>query len=162
MKRIYLMALLLLTVSVSGCITSGNSSINQLTPQINDHIKKGDTYFNESALAANSFKLDEALSKCELAESEYSSARNLASEALGHAKDAGDPIVVNYIELLVSELEAKLNATYQLKNAIQMFTLNDTESGNSNIELANGYMLSAKEFERKRQEIVNKNPERFR
>jgi len=162
MKRIHFISLLILIVAVSGCITSGNSSINQLAPQINDHIKKGDAYFNESAVAANSFKLDDALSKCELAADEYSSARDLASEALGHAKDTGDPVVVNYIELLINELEAKLNATYHLRNAIQMFTLNDTESGNSNIELANGYMLSAKEFERKRQEIVNKNPEIFR
>jgi len=161
MKRIQFITLLILVVAVSGCINSGNSSINTLVPEINDHIKKGDSYFNESAVAANSFKLEEALSRCELAASEYRSARDLASEALGYARNGGDPVIVNYLEILVSELEAKINATIELKNAIQMFSLNETENGNSNIEMANSYMRTAKELESERMEIVKKNPEKF-
>ncbi|WBF08784.1 hypothetical protein [Methanothermobacter thermautotrophicus] len=161
MKRIHFIILLILVVAVSGCINSGNGSINQLVPEINDHIKKGDSYFNESAIAANSFKLDEALSKCELAASEYRSARDLASEALGYARNGADPIIVNYLEILVSELDAKINATIELKNAIQMLSINETENGNSNIEMANSYMRTAKELESERMEIVKKNPEKF-
>jgi len=161
MKRIHILVVLLAIVGVSGCIDSGKGNINQLIPEINEHIKNGDSYFNESAMAANDFKLDDALSKCELAASEYNSARNLASEALGYARNDGDPVIINYLELLVSELEAKINATSQLKSAIEMFRLNQTEEGNSNIELANSYMKSAKELEGERQEIVRKNPDRF-
>lgn len=161
MKRVYILPLLIVIVSLSGCIGSGNRDINQLVPQINEHIMKGDSYFNESAMAANSFKLDDAISKCELAASEYNSARQLASEALGYARNSGDPVIINYMELLISELEAKLNATSELKSAIQMFSLNQTETGNSNIDLANSYMRTAKELERKRQDIVEKNPEKF-
>jgi hypothetical protein len=42
-----------------------------------------------------------------------------------------------------------------------MFSINETGNGNSNIEMANSYMRTAKELESERMEIVKKNPEKF-
>jgi len=89
MKRGLLLALIILiTVSFSGCI-SNISEINKLSGDINQHLKKGDEYYNEAAEDVNNYRLDSALEKCESASSEYNAARLLTSEAMAYANELG-------------------------------------------------------------------------
>ncbi len=161
MKEWIIPFLVLMVIVCSGCIQSDISKINKLAGDINQHLKKGDEYYNEAAEDVNNFRFDSALGKCELASTEYNSARLLASEAFSYAQSSGDEVFINYMQLLLAEIDAKLNATSELKNAVQLFGLGENKSANGSLELANKFMKDAKNFEKKRNDIVDKNPEKF-
>ncbi|BDH79434.1 MAG TPA: hypothetical protein GXX31_01480 [Methanothermobacter sp.] len=161
MKRGLLLALIILiTVSFSGCI-SNISEINKLSGDINQHLKKGDEYYNEAAEDVNNYRLDSALEKCESASSEYNAARLLTSEAMAYANELGDQVFIEYLKLVLAEIDAKLNATSELKNAIQLLNIDEITSANNSLDLANKFMYQAKDYERQREELVNKNPQKF-
>ncbi|BAW31315.1 MAG TPA: hypothetical protein PLO64_01390 [Methanothermobacter sp.] len=160
MKKVWIPAIIILLVFCSGCI-SNTGEINKLSGDINQHLKKGDEYYNEAANDVNSNRLESALEKCDLASSEYNAARLLTSEALSYAQDSRDEIFIKYLELVIAEIDAKLNATSELKNAIQLLSINENESANYSLSLANKFMEDAKYYESQRNEIVNKNPQKF-
>jgi len=160
MKKGWIPAIIILLIFCSGCI-SNTGEINKLSGDINQHLKKGDGYYNEAADNVNNYRLKTALEKCESATSEYNTARLLASEALSYARDSGDEIFIKYLELVIAEIDAKLNATSELKNAIQLLSINENESANYSLGLANKFMEDAKYYESQRNEIVNKNPHKF-
>lgn len=160
MKRRLVLVIIIIIVSCSGCISNINE-INRLSGDINQHLKKGDEYYNGAAEDVNSHRLESALEKCESASSEYNAARLLTSEAMAYAEEAGDEVFVEYLKLVLAEIDAKLNATSELKNAIQLLRIDEIESANDSLELANKFMYEAKDYERQRDELVNKNPQKF-
>jgi hypothetical protein len=66
------------------------------------------------------------------------------------------------MELTLQELDAKINATTELKMAIPLFKGNDTTSANEHVDLANQYMRSSQEFKIQKQNIVKQNPNKFK
>jgi hypothetical protein len=66
------------------------------------------------------------------------------------------------MEITLHELDAKINATNELKMAIPLFMGNDTTSANDHVDLANKFMQSSLEFKRQKQEIVKQNPTKFK
>jgi len=161
MKKKLLSALIILIiVSCSGCV-SNVGEINKLSGDINQHLKKGDEYYNGAAEDMNNHKLDSALEQCESASSEYNAARLLTSETMAYAEESGDQVFIEYLELVLAEIDAKLNATSELKNAIQLLNIDETGSANNSLELANKFMYEAKDYERQRDELVSKNPQKF-
>ncbi|MGB9845634.1 MAG: hypothetical protein ACPLF9_07760 [Methanothermobacter tenebrarum] len=160
MKRGLLLAIILIIVFCSGCV-SNIGEINKLSGDINQHIKKGDEYYNGAAEDVNNYRLDSAREKCESASSEYNAARLLTSEAMAYAEDSGDEVLIEYLKLVLAEIDAKLNATSELKNAIQLLSMDEVTSANNSLDLANKFMYEAKDYERQRDELVNKNPQKF-
>lgn len=154
------MALIILVISCSGCI-SNIGEINRLSGDINQHLKKGDEYYNGAAEDVNNYRLDSALEKCESASSEYNAARLLTSEAMAYANESGDKVLIEYLRLVLAEIGAKLNATSELKNAIELLSADEIASANDSLDLANKFMYEAKDYERQRDELVNKNPQKF-
>lgn len=159
---IILVAVLTLTVFLSGCIQSDVSNINDMSISINNHLKKGDEYYNQSANDANKMYLNQALSECNNASTEYNSAQTSAQSAYNSAKNSNDGIFMDYIQNALNEIQAKLNATTELKTAINLLQINQTSSANSHLSVANDYMNKALQYQKNREDIVKQNPSKFK
>ncbi len=162
MNRIIVVAVLLLTVFLSGCIQSDISNINDMAVSVNDHLKKGDEYYNQSAYNANHMILSQAMTQSTNANNEYSSALAFAQTAYNSAKNANDGIFMDYLQNVINELQAKINATSELKKAITLLQTNETPSANSHLGTANDFMSKAMQYKKNRDEIVNQNPNKFK
>ncbi len=161
-NKILIIALLVLVVGLSGCVNSDASKINGLAPSINSHLKTGDTAYNQAVYHANRFQFDEALEDCSNATNEFNAAKSSADQALTYAKDSNDNVFVTYMGYLVSEIDAKLNATSELQLAIPYMQQNDTTNANLHRDLANSYMDQAVDYKAKRDVIASQNPSKFK
>ena len=162
MKRILIIALILATVFLSGCVQSDISNINDMSISINNHLKKGDDYYNQSAANANRMILSQALADSKNANNEYSSAYTSAQTALTSAKNLNDGIYIDYIQNALLEIQAKLNATSELKTAISLLQNNETLSANTHLGTANDFMTKALQYKKNRDDIVKQNPGKFK
>lgn len=162
MNRLIIITVVLAIVFLSGCVQSDVSSINDMTISINNHLKKGDEYYNQSATNTNKLNLNQALKDANNANTEYSSAQTSAQTALNSAKSSNDGIYIDYIQNALFEIQAKLNATSELKTAITLLDSNETSSANNHLSLANDYMDKALQYKKNREEIVKQNPNKFK
>ncbi|HTX61326.1 MAG TPA: hypothetical protein VMC48_03380, partial [Methanobacterium sp.] len=87
MNRIIVIAVILVIVFLSGCVQSDINNINDMSMSINAHLQKGDDYYNQSATNTNKMLLNQALTDCNNAYNEYSSAQTSAQSALTTAKN---------------------------------------------------------------------------
>lgn len=147
---------------ICGCTQSEITQIDQLVPQINSHLQKGDEYYNQSAVDLNTLKTNSSLDKSNNAFSEYNSARSLTSQALSYAQSSQDEVYIQYLQLVLSEIDAKLNATSELRTAGQLFLGGDNETANENLRSANNMMLDAQEFQKQKEQLVKENPSKFK
>lgn len=161
-NKILIISLLVLVVGLSGCINSDASKINGLTPSINSHLKTGDTTYNQAVYHANKFQFDEALQDCNNATNEFNTAKSSADQALTYAEDSNDSVFVSYMQYLVNEIDAKVNATSELQLAIPYMQQNDTINANVHRDLANNYMDQAVDYKAKRDAIASQNPSKFK
>lgn len=154
--------LLVLLVPFCGCIQSDVNNIEQLIPQINSHLQKGDEYYNQSATNLNSMEFNSALQNADSAYSELNLARSSASQALTYAQNSNDSVFIKYLQLALYQIDAKLNATTDLKTAAQLFQAGNNTSANLKVRSANAQMESALEFQDEMEKLVNLNPSKFK
>lgn len=147
---------------ISGCTQSDITKIDQLAPQINSHLQKGDNYYNESAKDLNNHDINSSLSNVDSAFSEYNSARTLTSQALSYAQSSQDKVYIQYLQLVLSEIDAKLNATSELRTAGQLFQADENETANTNLGSANTMMVNAQKFQEQKDQLVKQNPDKFK
>jgi hypothetical protein len=159
---VIILALVTIVVFLSGCVGSETSNIDQLATKINENIKNGDVYYNQAATSVNKFLYDNALSQCNSAASQFDLAKSSSQEALIYARTTQDQIYIDYLQLTINEVDAKINATNELQLAIPLYQVNDTRSGNTHAALANTYMKRSLEYEAKKQALVNQNPDKFK
>lgn len=161
-NKIMIVAVVMLAVFLSGCIQSDITNINEMAISVNNHIKKGDEYYNQSATDVNKMLLQQALSECNNASNEYSQAQTSAQSAYNSAKNANDGVFMEYLQNVLNEIQAKLNATSELKTAINLLQTNETSSGNMHLQEANDYMDKALQYKKNREDIVRLNPAKFK
>lgn len=161
-NKIVPLILIMVIVALSGCIQSDVVNINELSSPINENLKKGDDFYNQAALNSNKYNLDSASSNCDSALSEFNSAKTSAEQALNYAKSSKDSVFIDYMQNVVGEIDSKVNATSQLKQAIPYFEQKDSQTGNNHVTLANRYMDRASEYEAKKESIVKQNPSKFK
>ncbi len=161
-KIILIFVLIILTVSLSGCLGTQVTQIEQLTGNINDHIASGDSYFNKAAINTNNYQYETAQLMADNASSEFNLAKTSTQEALIYAKNLQDQIYINYMQITLQELDAKINATNELKVAIPLFSRNDTKTGNAHVDTANQYMDTSLEYQKQRDDLVQQNPTKFK
>lgn len=159
---VFLVMAVAATVAISGCIQSDVSSINGLSSSINTSLKKGDGYYNDAVSDLNKYALVNATSNANSALSEFNSAKNSAQQALTYAQNSKDSIFIEYVQNTVGEIDARVNATLELQQAISYFDQKDSENGNSHVLLANQYMDKAMEYKTKKDNIVKQNPSKFK
>lgn len=161
-NKIIILGMVTLIIFFSGCIQSDASKIDDLSSTINDHLKKGDDFYNNAGYDTNKYLYDMALKNCDNATGEFTQARNYADEALTYAKSSNDSVYLDYMQNVVNEIDAKMNATNELKAAIPYLMDNNTSNANSHIGDANDFMDEAKNFNSMRVQIVNSNPSKFK
>lgn len=161
-NKIIIVGLITLIIFLSGCIQSDASKIDGLSTSINLHLKNGDGYFNNASYDTNKFLYDEALSNCDNATSEFNQARTFASQGFTYATNSNDTVYINYMQYVLDEIDAKLNATSELKTAIPYLINNDTINANNHLGNANGFMNKATDFNSQREAIVKQNPGKFK
>ena len=161
-NKIIILGLVTLIVFLSGCIQSNVSNIDGLSLSINIHLKNGDQYFNNAGYDANKFQYDMALTNCNNATTEYNQARSLASKGLTYANNSNDTIYSTYMQLVIDEIDSKINATNELRIAIPYLQNNDSVNANLHIGNSNTFMSKATDFYNQRADIVNQNPTKFK
>ncbi len=161
-KVILVFTLVILTVFLSGCLDTQVAQIDQLAGTINDHLQEGDNYFNQAATSSNKYQYDAALLQCNNATNQFNLAKTSAQEAQIYAKNLKDQIYLNYMEITLQEVDAKLNASNELKVAISLFKNNDTKTANNHVDLANSYMSRSQVFQSQKEDIVQQNPTKFK
>ena len=161
-NKIVILVVIMFVIFFSGCIQSNTSQIDGLSSTINSHIKNGDQYYNNSAKAVNQFQYSTALNYCNNASSEFNTAQSSAKQGLTYAQSSNDTVYINYMQNVVNELDAKINATDELKAAISYLQDNDTVNANTHIGNANDFMNNAVQFNNLRQQIIQQNPTKFK
>jgi hypothetical protein len=161
-NKIILLGLVMLVIFLSGCIQSEASKIDELTTSINSHLKNGDVYYNNAGTDTNKFFYDMALKNCDNASSEFNQARSFTTQGLTYAKDSNDTVYVNYMQTVLNEIDAKINATNELKSAIPYLMDNDTVNANNHVSNANEFMDKAITYNDQREQIVKQNPTKFK
>jgi hypothetical protein len=63
---------------------------------------------------------------------------------------------------VVSEIDSKLNATLELKQAIPYLQQKNNSTGNPHITAANQFMDQSMEYKTKKDNLVNENPAKFK
>ena len=66
------------------------------------------------------------------------------------------------MQLVLDEIDSKINATNELRIAIPSLENNDTENANLHIGNANTFMSKATDFYNQRADIVKQNPTKFK
>ncbi len=154
--------LIILIVGLSGCIQSDIGKINGFSSTINDHLKKGDNYYNSAAQDINKFSFDSALTNCNNAVSEFSSAKSSAEEGFKYAQNTKDTVFIQYMEYNLAEIDNRLNATSELKEAIPYLQQKNNSTGNPHITSANQFMDKSMEYKTKKDNLVKQNPSKFK
>jgi hypothetical protein len=153
---------LIAVVAISGCIQSDASSINGLSSTISNHLKNGDNYYNTAVINSNKYSLDTASSNADSALSEFNSAKTSAQKALSYAQNSKDGVFTEYMQNLMVEIDARINATSEFQQAISYFKQKDSTNGNSHVTLANSYMGRSIQYETENNNLVKQNPSKFK
>jgi hypothetical protein len=160
--KIFTLLIMTLVLFSFGCLQSDLGRINQLSFSINDHLKKGDEFYNQAATDTNDYKFDSAIGNCDNALVEFKLAKTSADEALIYATNSKDSVFTEYIQDVLGEIDAKSNATSELKQAIGYFQAEDNSTANYHVGLANGFMDKATGYKTEREGIVKQNPVKFK
>jgi hypothetical protein len=161
-NKIIPLIVLMTVVAFSGCIQSDATKINGISSTINTHLKNGDSYFNKAASDLNKYSFNSTAVNCNNALSEFNSAKSSAQEGLNYAQNSNDSVIINYMQLTVSEIDARVNATLELQQAINYLQTKDSVKGNPHVTLANQYMDASMGYKAKKDNIVKQNPSKFK
>lgn len=157
---IFIVVLLLISVTVV-YIDSSMDNINHSMPEISDGIVQGDKDYNESVELLNSQNYDEAENKADSAGDNYNnSLHKLEDLKEKYEKDLNE-VHKNYIDTSINELEVKLKAVDELKESIHYLGMYYNYTGSSHGTEANDLMSNAVNYQNKRVNIVQENPELF-
>ncbi|MEG3224099.1 MAG: hypothetical protein BME94_00890 [Methanobacteriales archaeon Met13] len=157
-----ILAMVTMVIFFSGCINSDISRMDQLTSTINDHLKKGDTYYNQAANSVNKFLYEAAIKQANNALSEFDQGRSSAQEGLIYAKNTKEQVFIDYFQLTIQELDLRINATSEMKMAIPYLQGNETANANQHLDLANTYMQQSIAIQTQKTDMVKQNVNKFK
>ena len=161
-SKFSILLLIMFIVALSGCIQSDIGKINDISSKINNNLKNGDNFYNKAAEDINNFSLDSAATNCDKALSEFKSAKSLAEEGLQHAENSKDSVFIDYMKYSVAEIDLRLNATQELKEAVPLLQIKNNSTGNTHVTLANQFMDESLEYKYKKERLVKDNPSKFK
>ncbi|AMD18458.1 hypothetical protein TL18_06300 [Methanobrevibacter sp. YE315] len=143
-------------------IDSSVDNINKTMPEISDLIEKGDNAYNDAVELVNNKNYDESMSKAISAGNSYNaSLYNLQVIKSNYSSDIND-VQNRYIDIVIKELELKINAADKLKEAIDCFKVNSNSTGTSYASEANDLIFEASNYQNERDTIVKENPKVFK
>jgi len=161
-SKLVIVILIISIVALSGCIQSDVGKINDLSSKINQNLKNGDNYYNKAANDINIYSLDSAATNCDNALSEFKQAKSSADQGLQYAENTNDSVFINYMKYSIAEIELRINATQELKEAVPLLELKNNTTGNLHVNLANQLMEQSLEYKNKKDNLVKNNPAKFK
>ena len=157
---IFIVVLLLISVAIV-FIDSSMDNINQSMPEISNGIVQGDNDYNESVELLNSRSYEEADSKAESAGDNYNNSLHKLEEIQKKYDKDLNEIHKKYLDTTIHELEVKLKAVDELKESIYYLGMYYNYTGSTHGSEANDLMINAINYQNKRVNIVQENPELF-
>jgi len=157
---IFIVVLLLISLAIV-FIDSSVENINHSMPSISDGIVQGDKDYNESVELLNERSFDEANQKAISAGDNYNdSLKKLEEIRQKYDKDLHE-VHKDYIGTTMDELNLKLKAVDELKEAIYYLKMYYNYTGSTHGTEANDIMQDAVNYQNERNEIVQENPKLF-
>ena len=160
-KLIIFIVVLLIVSAAIVVIDSSMDNINESMPEISKGIVQGDKDYNESVELLNSRYFMNASEKATSAGDNYNeSLRELEKIRDRYDKDLKE-VHKDYLDTTISELELKLKAVDNLKQAVYYLEMYYNYTGSTYGSDANDIMLDAVKYQNERNDIVRQNPELF-
>ena len=157
---IFIVVLLFISVSVV-YLDSSMDNINESMPEVSDSIVQGDKDYNESVELLNTKYFEQSREKAISSGDNYNdSLHSLQSIKDKYYKDLNQ-VHRDYIDTTINELELKLQAVDNLKEAIDYLESYDNYTGSAYGSDANEIMYDAVNYQNERNEIVQNNTELF-
>lgn len=157
---IFIAVLLALSASVV-LMDSSMDNINKSMPDIGDTIHQADMDYNESVELLNDKSFYDADEKARQAGDNYNdSLKRLSDIRDKYDKDLND-VHKDYLDACINELELKLKAVDELKQAIYYLENYYNYTGSGHGTDANNFMQDAVKYQNQRNEIVHDNPKLF-
>lgn len=161
-KYLTIIALLTMVVIVSGCIGSSVERLNDMIPEINDNILKGDTYFNSAAKEYNNKEYDSANEILDDAIKEYTNAENKLKEASEIINKTNDTVFINYIDLSNKEVTSKKEACEKFKVVCDLAKNKEYTGQSQYISKINKLMSDAIDYHNEREILSDKYSNKFK
>ena len=164
MKRnIFLIAIILIAVvAVSGCINSPMDNINNNMKELNTDITEGDNDYNSAINYINNKDFISGTDNIQIAKDKFNDAEEKLSNIEEYKSSLNETVYTDYLDLVREEVSLKKQASDELYLALQYYTNNDINSGNSYAQSANSLMGQAIILQGERNEIVENNPDLFK
>jgi hypothetical protein len=157
---IFIVVLLAISVSVV-LLDSSMDNINKSMPSISDNIVQGDVDYNESVELLNQRSFYEANQKAISAGDNYNDSLKKLSKIRDKYDDDLNEVHKEYIDTTINELELKLKAVDELKEAIYYLEMYYNYTGSTHGTQANDLMSDAVKYQNERNGIVQDNLELF-
>ncbi len=158
---IFILVLLLISAAIL-FIDSSIDNMNELMPAISENIVNGDKDYNDAVNVVNDKNYAEAMNKATSAGNNYNS--SLSKLNILKDKFTSDVNLVHkqYINNTINEIELKLLAVENLKEAIGCFQIEYNYTGTNYGYEANDYMDQSLEYRDARDLLVTQNPNLFK
>ncbi|RPF50825.1 hypothetical protein SAMN05216439_0994 [Methanobrevibacter gottschalkii] len=158
---IFILVLLFISAAIF-FIDSSMDSINRTMPGVSDSIVNGDKEYNEAVQLVNDKSFDEAKTKAVSAENNYNNSLIKLNGIRNNFSSDINEVQEEYIGTVIKELELKINAVNNLKEAIDCFKINSNYTGTNYASKANDLMYEATEYQHERNSIVKNNSNLFK
>lgn len=158
---IFILVLLFISAAIF-FIDSSMDSINRTMPGVSDSIVNGDKEYNEAVQLVNDKSFDEAKTKAVSAENNYNSSLIKLNGIRNNFSSDINEVQEEYIDTVIKELELKINAVNDLKEAIDCFKVYSNYTGTNYASKANDLMYEATEYQHERNSIVKNNSNLFK
>ena len=158
---IFIFILVLISVAIV-FIDSSIDSMNKLMPEISDGIVNGDKDYNDAVNLVNNKNYEESMNKAVSAGNYYNESLSKLYVLRDNFTSDVNSVHQEYINDAISELELKLLAVDDLKNAIDSFSTGYNYTGTNYGYEANDYMDQAVLYRDARDLLLSDNPDLFK
>ena len=161
-KLIIFVVVLVLVSTAILFIDSSTDNMNKSMHYISDGIVDGDSDYNEAVELTNSKYFYDAMEKAESAGNNYNRSMSKLIEIQNNFSADVSNVHQDYINIVIQEVQYKLQAVDSLKEAIGCFQIESNYTGTNYGYEANDLMNQAKEYQNQRDLIVSNNPDLFK
>lgn len=129
-------------------------------PNINSHLQKANTEYNNAVSYLNVKNYSEATTHINSSYAEYVQAKTSTENALSKAEKNNKSIQAEYFRHTLSEIDLKINATVEMYNGL--VTVNNSPSiASKYFDSSNSFMRNATEYLNKRSLLEEQYPDSF-
>ena len=160
-KLIIFIAVLILVSLAIVMIDSSIDNINKSMPEISESIVQADKEYNESVDLLNDKNYEEARVKAISAGDNYNNSLKQLQVIRDKFDNDLNDVHKEYMDATITELELKIKAVDELKQAIDYLQDYYNYTGSSHATEANDLIYSSLEYQQQRNQIVQENPELF-